>query len=667
MNRLALIAGITLSICYPVFSQVETHNHACIETHNNASLQPTRNPLVFFHETFNWKNPADPKGWTMPANVYLEDPDDTGLNWHWWPNDSLKAIVMAEPPFQSSTKEDGHLCLFGAHYNDFEYTINNIPINNSVVFTGIDCSQHPSVILQFETTFKNSGIPGHVAGGYECSVDVSGDNGYHWSTFDASFGVAGSGRPYNVEPGQPAIFKINITEVASGMSNVMVRIRWYSYFGWYYWIIDDLKMYEALPNDLHINYVDVEWDDKIFGIDQSISYTMPISQIARGHGFFKFRSGITNMGATEATNIEFDLTIRHEDQVVYQESATQPVLYAGYKDSLALQGRYEPTAKGKYTLEYRWRSDKEDDYPTDNVKTLNYYITDSVYNRSCDTPDCSISFNSSRWIRDEWALYANVNHFMCSAFPIYGECEIDGLSAYITGGLADGKIDFDYTVWLADYYAVTNGYIDPRFLMKTERVNLDSAMFNKWIYMPFDKNGEDEFIPAGSLLWAGVEYSNWHNVDAVRRDKGMSIGGTTLSPPHEARTMYSFPYSQISTGRAWSYSAKANVMIRLHLHSHANSTNLDISASSALVVTQNYPNPFTDQTVINYQVGIDSPVRLEIADLTGRKVLVRDEGPKPPGRHQILIQDAGLAPGVYFYTVYAGANRETKRMMVAGL
>ena len=108
-------------------------------------------------------------------------------------------------------------------------------------------------------------------------------------------------------------------------------------------------------------------------------------------------------------------------------------------------------------------------------------------------------------------------------------------------------------------------------------------------------------------------------------------------------------------------------MIRLHFRNTAISANPDIYSGKGLVLTQNYPNPFTGQTVINYQIGSESPVRLEITDITGRKVLVREEGSQPAGRHQILIQGAGLAPGVYFYTVYAGANRETKRMMVAGL
>ena len=67
---------------------------------------------VFYKTTYDWGNPDDPKGWTAPDGFYMIDPDDNGFNWHWWPNDSLVSEYTAEPPFQSTTADDGHLCLF---------------------------------------------------------------------------------------------------------------------------------------------------------------------------------------------------------------------------------------------------------------------------------------------------------------------------------------------------------------------------------------------------------------------------------------------------------------------------------------------------------------------------------------------------------------------------
>jgi hypothetical protein len=625
---------------------------------------PKSTPPVFFHETFNWKNVADPKGWSMPANVYLEDPNNTGFNWHWWPNDSLLAISMKEPPLQSSSKEDGYLCLFGAHYQDYAQYYNNLPIDNSIVFKDIDCSQHASVILEFQTNFRNKGYPG-LNYGWQCQVQVSPDSGYHWTEYDAGFNTGWDERPNDVGPGQPALYRVNLTEVAAGVPNLMIRIRWANSYGWYFWIIDDLKLCEALPNDLHINYFDLQWDDKITGIDQSASFMMPWSQVGKGMGFEQFKSGITNMGAAEAKNIVFDVSVKHEDEVVYYEAKTLPSLKPGYKDSLALSGRFEPIETGRYSLQYRWQQwNINDDYPTDNIRVVDFIVSDSVYNRAGIKPDYLYSYNFYHSLGDDWATPANINHFQGESFPIYSDCVLEGISAYVTGGLADGLIDFCYSVWLADYYEITTGRIDPRFLMRTERVYLDSSMFNTWVYLPLSKNGEDEYIKAGSLLWAGVEYTNWHSQESVRRDYGMSLGGCNQTPQHHYRTVFGFPFlSPNGSGKAWIINTTKNLMIQLHLKKSPITSGFDMDPTT-FELSQNYPNPFSYQTVINYQIGTDSPVRLEISDLTGRKVLVKQEGYKPPGSHQILIKDTGLVPGVYFYTLVAGDHRETKRMIV---
>lgn len=116
---------------------------------------------------------------------------------------------------------------------------------------------------------------------------------------------------------------------------------------------------------------------------------------------------------------------------------------------------------------------------------------------------------------------------MGSVFPIYEDCEIDGLSAYIMGGLADGLIDFEYTLWKADYYRITGEIIDPIYLTQTE-------------------------------------------------------------------------------------------------------------SSAKLIVT----------------------------DFLGQTVITKDIGLQQHGVHETVIQDHGLSPGIYFYTLYAGDNQETKKMVI---
>jgi len=109
---------------------------------------------VFYSTTFDWGNPDDPKGWTAPEGFYFIDNVDHGYNWHWWPNDSLVATLVREPPFRSNSPEDGHLCLFAGLYNNY-ITANAdfISIDNEVVFPTFDCSERSSVVVRYLTHF----------------------------------------------------------------------------------------------------------------------------------------------------------------------------------------------------------------------------------------------------------------------------------------------------------------------------------------------------------------------------------------------------------------------------------------------------------------------------------------------------------------------------------
>ena len=147
---------------------------------------------IFFYETFGWENPDDPKGYTIPDGWYHEDPSDNGYQWHWWPNDSLIAQWTKEPPFQSTSKEDGHLCHFANLYNN--YLDPRVGLDNSIVMPNFDFSDKTSVIIRFETNFMN------YSSGTQL-IEISIDNGVRWSSVDCGFDCGHKERPNDVAPG----------------------------------------------------------------------------------------------------------------------------------------------------------------------------------------------------------------------------------------------------------------------------------------------------------------------------------------------------------------------------------------------------------------------------------------------------------------------------------
>ena len=69
--------------------------------------------------------------------------------------------------------------------------------------------------------------------------------------------------------------------------------------------------------------------------------------------------------------------------------------------------------------------------------------------------------------------------------------------------------------------------------------------------------------------------------------------------------------------------------------------------------------------MISYQLNSNQLVRLEVFDVTGRKVGVLLDGErKSPGRHQVTFNGSGLSSGLYFYRMEAGGQTITQKMLL---
>jgi hypothetical protein len=68
-------------------------------------------------------------------------------------------------------------------------------------------------------------------------------------------------------------------------------------------------------------------------------------------------------------------------------------------------------------------------------------------------------------------------------------------------------------------------------------------------------------------------------------------------------------------------------------------------------LNQNYPNPFTDETTVAFELTNDAQVILSIFDLQGRKVYEALNAYRSAGSHTLTLQRAALAlaAGSYVY------------------
>jgi len=606
---------------------------------------------VFYSTTFDWGNPDDEKGWTAPDGFYFEDRVDNGYNFHWWPNDSMISEFTLEPPFQSTSKDDGHLSLFACLYNNFLET--RIGLDNSVVFPTLDCSEHSSVVVRFETNFMQ-----YSPASDGMLLEVSNDDGVHWAAYNCGFGTGHKDRPDDVAPGEPAYFQANISEVAAGMGAVIFKLTWRS-TDMYFWVVDDLTVAEAWNNDLQLQHFTLEWDDGDDDTEESSTVQMPKSQLTGS--FFNFQSSVLNFGEKDQNDYSLTVDISKNGTSVFNEVVTKGWLDPLYLDTTNLEGTYKPVDYGHYKIAYDWSAAEIEQTPEDNGKEIFFHVTDSVYSRADDTMELSWSYGFERYIYGFGEEFWNIDHFAGSRFPIYGDCEIDGVSVFINGGLADGLIDFRYTLyWLPPPEEDPDGEGAIEWLT-TESLVLDSAMFGTWIYLPFDKDGESEFLYAGDMVYAGIQYNNFHDVEMDRRNFNLQIGVDMSNPRKDSRAIG-------WDNEGWytqDFITTRNLMVKLFINDHENLIdNVDL-VNSMNNLNQNYPNPFNRSTEISYELGQAQDVSIEVTDMTGRSVLLIDQGLKPAGTHTFNVDAQNLESGIYFYTLKAGQFEETKRMIVS--
>ena len=86
--------------------------------------------------------------------------------------------------------------------------------------------------------------------------------------------------------------------------------------------------------------------------------------------------------------------------------------------------------------------------------------------------------------------------------------------------------------------------------------------------------------------------------------------------------------------------------------------------ASGLVLSQNYPNPVTTETRIQYYLPQSGQVLLSLYDLQGRLVYQPVKEIESAGQHTVTIYADDLPAGTYYYTIETTTGRATKKMMI---
>ena len=81
-------------------------------------------------------------------------------------------------------------------------------------------------------------------------------------------------------------------------------------------------------------------------------------------------------------------------------------------------------------------------------------------------------------------------------------------------------------------------------------------------------------------------------------------------------------------------------------------------------LSQNYPNPFNPSTKISYEIANAGLVRINVYDITGKKITELVNKVQSPGSYSIDFNGSSYSSGAYFYKIETGDFKEIKKMFL---
>lgn len=528
---------------------------------------------IIFKETFNWKDPGDPKGFSYPPGWQFKDVNNMGHNWVWRAGtDSISGRYTHLPGhIYSKSPEDGYLVLPMDEYN---FNDGIVTMNDGDVWfqlPPLDFSTRPGVYLSLSQYFRcNTDQPD-----IKCLLSV--DGGVRWAIVDLSFktGVhVFCKKPYP---------EVNISEIVAGMSNVLIRFTWKG-CSHYFWCIDDLELSEAFQYELRLeeswlSMTDLTVEDK----DKGYYYMVPFSQTGVNHfGEYSFKGLIFNGGMADLEGCGLNVKVLRNGVPVYDQTSAKRDLWAFESDTFAVEAPFVPDGYGDYKMILTATPDQADGVPSNNVNSDIFHVTDSIY-------------SISDW---EWesqvspSIMLGLDHYeggdyIGLIYDISKPCEVASISCAIMQRkdvpMNSTQPGHEFMYHLFKWHEEES---DWGKLISSDYMTVTPEMINTWVTLPLIKDGESEFLEPGQYL-AAIE--PFHG-SAIKPDSSMipftiGLDQSHSSPAH--KDAFKFPGLE-----GW-FSFQYVPMIRLNLAETGAPAAADVvfNVDMTLPVANGYFNP----------------------------------------------------------------------------
>ncbi len=220
--------------------------------------------------------------------------------------------------------------------------------------------------------------------------------------------------------------------------------------------------------------------------------------------------------------------------------------------------------------------------------------------------------------------------------PLLTTFEADNLRKF--AGDKSGKLEYKFTE--PDGYVVLEHNSGFGYLSNDEE-------FGLWVWgdlsgneIVFSFNGDEDKYIYGDIDWYGWEF--------------IRIPTTGLNPAQGTlnKIILNHKDGADDHGQIW--------VDNLQKDAGVTGLNSSDQLPESFAIYQNYPNPFNPETKIRFDLPNDSHVKIEIFDISGRRVAILTNGNLTAGIHEISFTSADndytLTSGIYFYRVKAEAR-----------
>ncbi len=604
----------TLLLAYGSNAQTTVTEQDCeATTPNRPAAKPMSDnagnrAVPFWTEDFGNGYPA---GWT---NI-----DTSGIcPWVYstdgsWGNFNGNNATAGAAGIGSTTGANGFLICDADSANHFTYGqpsgTNYQYLSSYVQTSALDCSGHSSVLLSFEQFYRyNNGVA--------MNVQVS-NNGTTWTTYNVSGGLAN-----NAASANPVTVTLNISATAANQATVYIR------FGWsarvYYWMIDDITLSEADPNDVGV--LDSWWGMGGFGYQH---YKIPLSHAAP----ITFFSDLTNLTGAALTGCATTIDVSGTSGSVFSGTTNGITLGASLNDTVTSTTTWLPAATGMYDVTYEAETTSGvDGNLTNNTFIDSIQITSSVFGLDNLTSGSQSTGSISNFSSNTGSPFKIGNVYQVTVNDVV-ECIQIGIAnnAQNTGKEIFGEV-----------YAY-----DP---VNSEFVNRGSTFFHTIVA------GELGTIISLEMAVPADVFADEEILVVAGHSGGLPAGTDDVSFMYGQSVPEQMVYGYNGVGDLFFLSNPRAIVVRPDF-----SCGLGLDEANNSIDASVYPNPSADKFTVQFENEISEAI-VTLTDLNGRVVYQQENGATTS---VFTVETANLANGMYTLRVQSPSGVKTLQVEVA--